>query len=73
MAKQRVGGLANLTESQANTVIPGCAEGAGPESITPDVCVERSPLDSDLARQLPPVVMDSGLIRVPRMPRNDDT
>jgi hypothetical protein len=44
---------------------------ASPESITTDVCEERNPRDHDLVPQLPSVVMDSGLIRVPRMPRND--
>jgi hypothetical protein len=34
--------------------------------------MERNPRNHELARQFPPVVMDSGLIRVPRMPRNDD-
>jgi hypothetical protein len=47
------------------------ARRASPESITTDVCEECNPRDHDLVPQLPPVVMDSGLIRVPRMPRND--
>jgi hypothetical protein len=38
-----------------------------------DLYMERSPLNNDLAYQLPPLVIDSGLIRVPRMPRNDES
>jgi len=62
-----------LLRHKSFTVIPGRGGSASPEIQIQDFCMKRSPLDDELAHRLPPVDINPGLIRVPRMPRNDDS